>query len=213
MRLSTFRPRFFLRRLQDLSFQRKNPDGPWLSEAATLLLDNWLKPSDRGFEWGSGCSTTWLARRVSRLVSVEDNPAWYERVRQMLAGAGVAGKVDYRLIECGFTEQSEPEAHPYAGAIEEFPDEHFDFALIDGNVRLLCMRKALAKLRPGGLLILDNANRYVPNPFQGGHSTVHEPCTAPRSAGWGELIEALAPWRWVNTTNGIWDTRFWVKPC
>jgi hypothetical protein len=25
-------------------------------------------------------------------------------------------------------------------------------------------------------------------------------------------MEHLKDWRWINTTNGIWDTRFWIKP-
>ena len=212
MNLYSLRPRYFFRRLHDVYFQWKYPDCPWLSPAAILLLDNWLKKTDSGFEWGSGRSTLWLARRVGQLVSVEDNPEWYAKVRENLTRQGLTN-VNYRLFECGeLNEQSEPENHPYADAIGEYPDGHFDFIFVDGNLRLPCMRKALAKLKVGGLLALDNANRYFPNPFLKGFSTVHQPCAIPFSPGWASLLERLNSWRWINTTNGIWDTRFWVKP-
>ena len=213
MNLNTFRPRYFFRRLCDIYFQRKHPDCPWLSPAAILLLDNWLKKTDRALEWGSGRSTRWFARRVSHLVSVEDSPEWYATVRESLSKEDLLKSVDYRLIGCGeFNEQSEPETHPYADAIGTFPDQHFDFIMVDGNIRLPCMRQALAKLKPGGLLALDNANRYFPNHFLGGFSTVDQPRAEPRSPGWADLSDKLRSWRWINTTNGIWDTRFWVKP-
>jgi SAM-dependent methyltransferase len=213
MNLSTFRLRYFVRRIYDSYFQRKHPDCPWISPAAILLLDNWLKKTDRGFEWGSGRSTLWLARRVSHLVSIEDNPEWYGKVRERLSNEDLLKSVDYRLIGCGdCNDQSEPEPHPYGDVIGAFPDRHFDFIIVDGNIRLPCMRRALAKLKPGGLLALDNANRYFPNHFLGGFSTIHEPCAEPPSPGWAELSEKVNSWRWINTTNGIWDTRFWVKP-
>jgi SAM-dependent methyltransferase len=211
VRLKSLRPPYIFRRLYDIYFQRKHPNCPWLSPAAILLLDNWLKASDRAWEWGSGRSTAWLARRVSHLVSVEDNPMWHARVRETLSREGLLGKVDYRLLPCELNEQSEPARHPYADAIQEFPDNHFDFILVDGNIRLACLRQALPKLKPGGLLGLDNANRYFPNAFLGGFTTVHEPRATPRTPGWAALVDQLQGWRWLNSTNGIWDTRFWVK--
>lgn len=212
MNLATFRPPYFVRRLYDIYFQRKHPDCPWVSPAAILLMDSWLKNTDQAFEWGSGRSTRWLARRVSRLVSVEDNPEWHAKVRDSLTAEDLRN-VDYRLIDCGeLNEQSEPASHPYAAAIEEFPDGHFDFIFVDGNIRLPCMNAALGKLKAGGLLALDNANRYIPNHFLGEFTTVHEPCAKPYSSGWAAWSEKVNTWRWINTTNGIWDTRFWVKP-
>lgn len=211
MNLRTFRPSYLFRRLAQLSFERRFPDCPWLNRSAILLLDSWLKPTDRGIEWGSGRSTVWIARRVRHLMSIEDDPSWHARIQEKLARSKVAGRVDYRLVPCDKVEIDEPDAHPYADIVDEVADETLDFALVDGNIRLTCMRRVLPKLKPGGVLVLDNANRYVPNGYLGGHTTVHEPRDQPRTPGWEKVLEDLLPWRWLNTSDGIWDTRFWIK--
>lgn len=212
MRLASLRASYFFTRLRQMSFTCTHRDCPWLTEAAVILLDNWLKPGDRGVEWGAGRSTIWFAKRVEYLISVEHNREWYERVLALLAKKALAKNVNLKHIECGLREQDEPPGHPYADCVTEVPEESLDFALVDGRIRLRCMKAVLPRLKRGGLLILDNANRYIPNRFASSHTTMHEPRDAPRSDGWAELIKSLEHWRWLNASDGVWDTRFWVKP-
>ncbi len=212
MNLHSFRPAYLAKRLGQMRFENAHPDAPWMAESAILLLESYLKPTDIGFEWGSGRSTLWLAQRVARLHSVEDNLQWYGPVKKKLEEAHLASRVTYRFIPCEWTEMDEPLHHPYADVAHTLPNKSLDFALVDGNIRASCLRVILPKLRPGGLLILDNANRFIPNRYSHGHSTVHERRSEPRSTGWRQLMEELQDWRWMNTTNGIWDTRFWMKP-
>ena len=212
MNLRSFRPSYFFKRLGQMRFEKSHPDAPWLAESAILLLDNYLKPTDIGFEWGSGRSTLWLAQRVAHLHSVEDNPRWYRAVKKKLEAAQLIRKVTYQFIPCEWTEVDEPSDHPYAQAAGAIPDNSLDFAFVDGNIRASCLRIVVAKLNPGGLLILDNANRFIPNRHWNGHTTVHERRSEPRSVAWAQMMERLKDWRWINTTNGIWDTRFWIKP-
>jgi len=212
MRLSSLRPRYYIKRLQQARFQRAYPDAPWLTASAILLLDNWLKKTDVGFEWGSGRSTIWFASRVSKVISIEENKAWFDIVTARLNENSIANRVDYRFVECGLREQDERSSHPYVDVVNEMADASLDFALVDGNLRLACLRSVQSKIKPGGLLILDNANRYVPNASLPILQTVNEPRSAPRSELWGQTLGDLKSWRWMNTTDGIWDTRFWVKP-
>lgn len=212
MNLGTFRPGYFFRRIGQILYQRRHPDAPWLTASAVLLLSEWLKPDDVGLEWGSGRSTLWFARRVKRLTSVEQDAGWHARIQSALGRQNLLAKVDYRHVECLLKESAEPESHPYAEVAGEFADGSLDFALVDGGIRYPCMRRVLPKLKPGGLLILDNANRYVPNLVDGRHTTVHEPRSQPLSDNWRILLEELARWRAMNASDGIWDTRFWVKP-
>jgi hypothetical protein len=212
MNLRSFRPAYFFKRLAQMRFEQSHPEAPWLAESAVLLLDSYLKPTDVGFEWGSGRSTVWLAQRVAHLQSVEDNRVWYRTVKKKLEAAQLTHKVNYQFIPCEWGEVDEPLDHPYADVAKAIPDNSLDFAWVDGNIRASCMRTIVAKLNPGGLLILDNANRFIPNRHGNGHSTVHERRSEPRSAAWGRLMDRLKDWRWINTTNGIWDTRFWIKP-
>jgi hypothetical protein len=211
MHLSSIRPQYAIPRIARAWFERRNPDVPWLSPGAILLLDNWLKSSDRGMEWGSGRSTMWFAKRVEHVLSVEDNQQWHGIVHEKLAGAGVSGKVDQRFVACELGDHEEVTSHPYINVATELADSSLDFSLVDGKLRYGCLLAVLPKIKVGGLLILDNANRYVPNRFLGGHSTVHFPRNEPYSPAWAALLEKLAAWRSINTTDRIWDTRFWVR--
>jgi hypothetical protein len=212
MNLRSLRPAYFFKRLAQWRFEKAHPHLPWLAESAIVLLDAYLKPTDLGFEWGSGRSTLWFAQRVAHLYSIEDNPRWHEQIRDALIERNLVGKVTYRFIPCEHREVDEPDRHPYAEAARTIPDDSLDFALVDGNIRAACVGAILPKLKAGGLLILDNANRYLPNGDANGHTTVHEPRREVRTAAWRNLAEQLADWRWMNTTNGIWDTGFWIKP-
>jgi predicted O-methyltransferase YrrM len=212
MRLRKLYPPYLWRYLAQTAFHRAHPDAPLIVANAVILLDSWLKPSDRGLEWGSGRSTGWLAARLADLIAVEHDRLWYDRVRDLLQRRNLAGKVDYRLVPAPGEQMSEPLDHPYAGVADELPDQSLDFVLVDGQMRLRCVQKALAKLRPGGLLVLDGANRYVPNRFDGGFTTVQVRQSEPLSDDWRELLERLRDWRWMNTSDGLWDTRLWVKP-
>jgi hypothetical protein len=194
------------------AFQRQHPEAPVIVANAVIILDNWLRSTDHGLEWGSGRSTTWLAARVAHLVAVEHDPAWHTRVKRELESRGLASKVDYRLIEAPRNQMHEPLAHPYAAVADEFSDEALDFALVDGQMRLRCVEKVLPKLKAGGLLVLDGANRYLPNHFEGGFTTIQHTRTEPLNQEWQSLLERLRDWRAMNTSDGLWDTRFWVKP-
>jgi predicted O-methyltransferase YrrM len=149
---------------------------------------------------------------MGKLVSVEDRRQWYATVTGRLSEAQLSPKVEYQYIPCECREIDEPAEHPYASAARAMADGSLDFALVDGNIRATCMRAILPKIKSGGLLILDNANRYVPNYHLGRHTTVHEPRSEPRTTQWARLMHDLKDWRWINTTNGIWDTRLWIKP-
>jgi predicted O-methyltransferase YrrM len=209
MNFRSLRPSYIVPRLGQYAFARKHPDAPWLTATAVTLLDSWLRRSDVGIEWGSGRSTRWFAERVGRLTSIEDNEKWFENVSKRISELK---NVDYRFIRCELCEQDEPASHPYADIADQLEPESLDFALVDGNIRLLCVEKAISKLKPGGLLIIDNANRYIPNRSLGKHSTIHEPRNEPRSPKWERLIKQLEEWRTILTSDGIWDTRMYVKP-
>lgn len=211
MRLSSFRPKYFVRRLLQWQFERANPNAPWLNESAVRLLESWLRPTDSGIEWGSGRSTLWLAERVEKLLSIENDQSWYEQVTMKLSKAGLSHKVDYRYVPCT-DEYSEQDGHDFVTVGEQWQDSMADFVLVDGFMRMCCTRIAMRKLRPGGLLVLDNANVFLPNPSLGTFSTVHLPRREPLTAQWAALHRELASWRAVLTTDRIWDTRFWIKP-
>jgi len=140
-------PAYFSHRIRVMAEQLLHPDAPWLTRDAVRMLDQFLRPDMKGFEWGSGKSTIWLAQRLSSLVSVEHNPEWFEIVRQM-ARKNRLSNVDQRLASHS----------PYAHQISEFPDSYFDVILIDGELRDSCIRESARKINVGGYICLDNAD-------------------------------------------------------
>src|SRR6266704_4384846 len=91
-------PRYIYDRLNQIVYQRKHPDAPWLGHEMVRILEDWLMPDDRGFEWGSGRSTIWFAKRVRSLVSVEHNSDWSRWVNAELRARSVKN-VEYHVCE------------------------------------------------------------------------------------------------------------------
>lgn len=158
-----------------------------------------------GLEYGSGRSTLFFARRLGKLVSIEHYGAWYEKVEKKLAEENITN-VDYLLITKNseqevndnsdeyhrqFTGQEErTEYADYANKVLEYDDEFFDFVLIDGRSRVNCGLNAIAKLKKGGMFVLDNSERPRYQP----------------------LHEALKDWPKIETTTGLTNTTIWFKP-
>ncbi len=63
----------------------KSKNSPWMAPAAVKHLDHLLSADDVVLELGSGASTAWYARRARRVVSLEPDPSWAERVKKELA--------------------------------------------------------------------------------------------------------------------------------
>ena len=180
---------------------------PWITEESRDLLDRLLRRSDRGLEFGAGGTTTFFAPRVQHLYSVEGFDHWYEPLVQRLADEGVQN-VSLQLAsadELGY--ESEAHRQAYVGAHADLAPGSLDFVFVDGEYRDDCALRAVELLRPGGLLVLDNAEIYLP-------SETRSPwrMEAPATPGWEQFAEETRDWRSVWTTNGVWDTAFWFKP-
>jgi hypothetical protein len=59
---------------------KTHPELPWITYPAIRYLDSRLS-GRRMFEFGSGQSTKWYARRCTEVHSVENNAAWYSDVK------------------------------------------------------------------------------------------------------------------------------------
>ncbi len=194
-------PRYILDRLALIAYERSYPDAPWLTKATIDILSSWLRPHDQGLEWGSGRSTVWFAQRVNGLISIEHNAAWYHKVRCVLEKRNVKN-VDYRL-------STGVEAE-YLAVIQQINSESLDFALVDGIARDKCALAAVTLIKPGGILIIDNFNLYIPSPSRAPCS--RQPHEGPASETWRMFLEEVKAWRGIWTTNGVWDTWISVKP-
>jgi hypothetical protein len=151
---------------------------PWLTYDAIQYLTKHIGSNLKVFEFGSGGSTLFWAERATMCVSVEHDPGWVARLRPLLSQAP---QVDLRLVPPRAIEGQSGTPNPddfadptlylssdpaytglsfrcYASQIDSFPDGFFDVVLVDGRARPSCVAHSVAKVREGGLFILDNAN-------------------------------------------------------
>lgn len=159
-----------------LSLRRESPviaHTPLIPYSAIRYLNRLLHLDDSVFEYGSGGSTLWLADRVQRIVSVEHTSYWYERVEQEVARTKPAASVtlvlkpvDELQVEGSSNEENRATAasrklDDYINVVDQFEDDSFDLVFVDGldTIRVACITRAQNKVRPGGLLVLDDSSR------------------------------------------------------
>lgn len=196
-------PHYILDRLRLQLWQRRNPAAPWLVPAAVHFLDRYLRSSDVLFEFGSGRSTRWFARRVARVESFEGDSAWYEKVRADLDRWSMTN-VGYHLVSSENLIQTADEA------ASGLPGGQVDGVLIDGLDRDRCAEWALRTVRSGGVIVIDNVNRYLPCSTRSPESI--GPDAKPVSRLWQDFAEAVAEWRSVWWSDGVTDTAIYFKP-
>jgi len=154
---------------------------PWFTYPALEYLNQLDFRKKTIFEFGAGNSTLFWSNRAARVVSVESDRAWYERIRSQLAP-----NCELHLVQ-------DPAKYP--AFITDGPDD-FDVIVVDGLKRRECCAAALQRLRPGGLVILDNADWH-----SGGAAVL-------RSGGLLEVdMAGFGPIAWFTTTTSFFFHR------
>lgn len=120
------------------------PDMPWLGPDVITFLQQILQETWKVAEFGSGGSTVWMAERVSAVTTVESSAEWLEVVQDNIP----------ENVDLLYSEQPGPPKKILSG--------DYDMLLIDGEPvenRRNWIMKADQIVRPGGIIVLDNANR------------------------------------------------------
>jgi hypothetical protein len=123
----------------------------WLAEA--------LPPKARAFEYGGGGSTLWLEDRGTILTVTEHDEEWHRKLADGLAPGTTllfrppapVGSITSAVLPGYFDD--------YAAAIDDQPDGSLDLVIVDGRARVECVRRSMPKVKPGGLLLFDDADR------------------------------------------------------
>jgi predicted O-methyltransferase YrrM len=157
---------------------------PWINYFAQEVLVKELKPEFRVFEFGGGGSTLFFCKNVAEVATVEDNPEWFNILRDIVRAKGIKHWTGYFIPPEPVSEtkvrshkkpedfMSRMEIHrlmsfeKYAKSIQIYPHKYFDVILVDGRARPSCIQQALPYLKPNGLLVVDNTERdYYLEPF------------------------------------------------
>lgn len=104
------------------------------------------------------------------------------------------------------------DAHEYSRLTDNFSSEAFDFCFVDGEARDHCALKAISLVKPGGILIVDNCNWYLPTPKHSFSPFSRNAEQGPYIGKWNLFLDDVRGWRQVWTTNGVTDSGLWIKP-
>jgi predicted O-methyltransferase YrrM len=123
-------------------------DEPWLTRDFINIFSSWDTKEWTMFEWGTGASTYWFSQRVKFLVSMDNNPSWFNLTKGILEKALITN-VDFHLQPLNIV--------AYYDTILKYSP--FDCILIDGRNRVVCSEYAVKNIKPDGIIILDNSER------------------------------------------------------
>jgi precorrin-6B methylase 2 len=120
---------------------------PWFTYPAITYLKQLNFSNKLVFEYGSGNSTLFWGARAERVISVEHQEQWYQKMEKI-----ISKNTELKLIKDS----------SYPQAISKY-DEDFDAIVIDGagQYRYDCAVEAIKKLKSGGMIILDNSDWFV----------------------------------------------------
>ena len=150
-----------------------------VAPGAKKWLEEWLRQEHVGVEFGSGMSTPWLGNRVKRLISVEHNPGWLNKVKDALE------EHDVNNVDLVY----QPNLKVYPNIIGRMKNRSLDFVFVDGRERVKCIRGVIPKIKQGGIIILDDAERKR----------------------YSEAYFILKDWKLDYFESGRRDTAIWTK--
>lgn len=145
---------------------------PWISKKARKWLISFLRPEMIVFEYGSGGSTLFLARRVKRIISVEYQFFWFFGVLLALLRRGMVNfwlhysgpertgylVKNYMSSDLNISSLS---FKKFVTTIDQYPNHYFDLVFVDGRARNQCIKHAISKVKQGGYILLDDSNRNI----------------------------------------------------
>jgi len=136
----------------DISLDSNGLSMPSYSVAAMHFLDERLKKEMKVFEFGSGLSSLFYARKCKSVTSIEHNQEWFEKV--------TSHEIKNLSV---FLKNLNSENGDYEKAIFDF-DEQYDLIVVDGRNRNKCIFNCIKKLTKNGVIILDDSHRdkYLP---------------------------------------------------
>lgn len=121
---------------------------PWVTYSFIDFIKTRLNKELAIFEYGSGNSTLFYAKRVKRVVSVEHDEAWFNKI--VKEKANNAEMIFTQLEKGGEYSQK-----------AKLLREKFDVIIVDGRDRVNCCKHSIEALTANGVLVLDDSEREI----------------------------------------------------
>ncbi len=188
---------------------------PWFTYPAITFLSKTLTTQMKVFEYGTGGSTLFFAKRVNELHSVEHDQLWGKRIIERVIKSKLSN-CEFNIVEPitsmnnSDNDTSNPESfisenldysdksfERYTKEINKFEDNYFDMIIIDGRARPSCFKYARSKLKTNGFIVLDNSERKH-------YKYIFEEL---KNSSW-KMIKLNGP---GPINHYFWDTTVWEK--
>jgi 16S rRNA G966 N2-methylase RsmD len=118
---------------------------PWLTYPFCHFLEKQSLKELKIFEYGSGASTEYFAKRAKSVTSVEHDQSWFEKIK-----TNVPKSVNIHHFD--------KDSDDYINA-SQLGAEPFDLIIIDGRNRVKCCKSAIENLSNNGVIVIDNSDR------------------------------------------------------
>ncbi len=124
------------------SVDKDNNPIPWMTYSFIDFIKERLYKELIIFEFGSGNSTIFFAKRVKSVIAAEHNAKWYEEVKDK-----VPNNAEVKLVTLT----------NYENSIDI--TKQYDIIIIDGERRNECIKNSIKALNKSGIIILDDSER------------------------------------------------------
>lgn len=185
---------YFINRFNKFKYELKNPFDPFLNRDVIFFLKKYLNKKDFVVEFGSGRSTLWFSNYCKSILSFESNKQYFNMLLSKVE------KNHIQNCEIRFCHSLED----YIFAINSLDNNSIDVCLVDSeNYRFEIMINIVSKIRNGGILLIDDANRYFPSDSVSPDSLRSIEFMNPLVVKFSELVHGK---RRMWTSDGVHDT-------
>jgi len=119
---------------------------PWVTYSFIDFIAGRLNETIDIFEYGSGNSTLWYAKKVNSVTSVEHDKQWFEKIKNSMP-SNVS--IFYEELVYG---------GKYSKFAESLKNE-IDIVIVDGRDRVNCLKNSINVINQNGVIVLDDSER------------------------------------------------------
>jgi precorrin-6B methylase 2 len=124
----------------------KNNPLPWVTYGFIDFIKGRLTKQLTVFEFGSGNSTHFYAKYAGKVIAVEHDKKWLDRIISTKAE-------NAKLIYCELVRDGDYCRMPLT------LNEKFDIIIVDGRDRVNCCKQAVGAVSESGVIVLDDSER------------------------------------------------------
>jgi predicted O-methyltransferase YrrM len=141
---------------------------PDFTESSIAWLSNVNMKDWNIFEWGTGASTVWFAKRCNKIWSIEYFKEFSVYMQDYISNANITNcEIRYMAPDLSkdpeyiakFSSAKGYSFKAFALTINDYPQEMFDMVIVDGRARNRCLNLALSRVKQDGLIIYDDTDR------------------------------------------------------